>query len=820
MKTHCPQSVDLSGEWSLRNAKGTMECPMQLPGDVHSALLAANLIPDPYYGLNEDKVMWVGESDWILTRTVDAPASMLESASVYLNADMLDTFCDIVINGHDAGSAGNAFRRHRFEVKPFLHAGKNEFTLKFRSPVPEMAARAKDQPYPIPCVMGNGRKIPHWNMARKPMCHAGWDWGAALQLTGASGSLGLRATSTARIEHVTTRQDFKEGTCTLHVTAEVHAPKECQIPWSIEIDGRTIRSEARLGKGSNTLQTTVDIPNPRLWWPAGYGKQPLYELRVCVGDETVAKQIGFRSLRVKNEPDTTGRPLTFCVNGVDIFCKGANWIPADALLSPQTPERLRDLIQSARDAHMNMLRVWGGGQFEEDAFYELCDELGIMIWHDFMFACSLYPADRAFLDEVRAETEYQVKRLRDHPSIVLWCGDNENLGMLNWAEESKKNRDRYLLDWDKLNRARQEAAEKADDTHVYWPSSPCAGPGDFSDTFHTDGKGDMHYWAVWHAGKSFDSYYTVRPRFCSEFGYQSFPSMETVESFCPPEDRNITAPVMEFHQRNDAGNRLINEMFSRYFRMPAGFAETLYLSHVQQSVAMKTAVEYWRTLRPECMGTLYWQLNDVWPVASWSSLEYSGKWKQLHYHARRFYAPAIACVVPGKEDAGLWIVNDHTVELNAKVTCELWTFEGELRHSETLEVRVPAGSSKNAKTWPLAGIAPTPAGREQLFLHISLQGKAGSQHVSHENTHWFTEYKRCHPRKADIQCKTDGCELTLTSDFPAFFVQVDLKNVRGEFDDNSLTLLPGRPRKITFKPKEDRPALLPVPSVMHLAKSY
>ena len=399
---------------------------------------------------------------------------------------------------------------------------------------------------------------------------------------------------------------------------------------------------------------------------------------------------------------------------------------------------------------------------------------------------------------MRREIVYQVKRLRDHACIALWCGDNENIGALTWFDEPRANRDRYLLDWDRLNTVRADAARLADDTRLYWPSSPCAGPGDFTDTFHADGKGDMHYWAVWHEGKGFDAYHAVRPRFCSEFGYQSFPSLATVQTYCPPTERNITAPAMEFHQRNDAGNRRIVEMFTRYFRMPAGFAETLYLSQVQQAVAIKTAVEWWRTLRPECMGTLYWQLNDVWPVASWSSLEYGGKWKQLHHHARRFYAPVMACVIARGPGAAveLWTVNDLNAPGEAEVTAELWTFAGEILRTERVNVPLRPGSAALVKRWEPDALASTASERAGRFLQITLRGQVESASVAHENTHWFTEFKRCALVPATVECAARGSEVTVSSDAPAFFVQVEASEAGVEFDDNSITVLPGRPRKL------------------------
>ena len=820
--------VDLAGTWRLSDASGGNACPVSVPGDVHHALFLAKLIPDPYYGLNEELVQWVGERDWLMTRTVQIDAAMLAAPSVYLNADTLDTFCSVSINGVVAIETGNRFRRYRVEVKPLLKAGLNTIELRFRSSVQEIKARAAKLAYPIPFSTA-GQKIPHWNLIRKPMCHGGWDWGISIFCAGVSGDLSLRAVRSARIEHVTTVQEHAVGRVTLKVTAELHAPAAGSTTFSVTIDGKIIRVPVTLAAGTTTATASMVIHQPRLWWPNGHGEQPLYELIVTAGDETVRKQIGLRTLEVINAKDAIGRPLTIRVNGRDIFCKGANWIPTDAFPGRQEGH-YENLITSAKTAHMNMLRVWGGGQFEADAFYRLCDQHGIMIWHDFMFSCALYPADEAFLGEVRAETEYQVKRLRDHVSIALWCGDNENVGALTWFEESRKNRDRYLIDWVRLDDARGQTALTCDPTRTYWPSSPCAGPGDFSDTFHNDGAGDMHYWRVWHEGCSFDAYYEVKPRFCSEFGYQSFNSLESVSGYCPPEERNITAPIMEWHQRNDGGNRRINEMFSRYFRMPVGFAATLYLSQVQQAVAIKTAVEFWRTLRPQCMGTLYWQINDIWPVASWASVEYGGKWKQLHHHARRFFQPVIACVQQRKDKARpelgefieAWAVSDLVTAGAVEVELAIWAFDGVKRSSESFPLDLAAGSAQRIGQWPVTRFCADDQARRESFLQVTLRGTVGGVAISHANTHFFTEYKRCPLADATITITVAGNAVTLTSDQPAFFVVASTDGIPGEFDDNSVTLLPGQPQTLTFVPRigGTPSGLAKALAVMHLRASY
>lgn len=803
--------------------RGGNQCALQVPGDVHSALLAAGYIPEPYWGRNEEQVAWVGERDWIIEREFVVSAQMLAAPSVYLNADSLDTHCEIRINGVLVGNTANQFRRYRFDALLLLKPGPNTMSMCFRSSVREAAARAARLPYPIP-HQGPlaGAKIPHFNLLRKAQCHGGWDWGPSLFVAGVYGDLSLRATHIARIEHVYTRQEHFPDRVIVHITAEVHAPRSGEATLDIELDEQRQSTVFTLKVGANTVSTIIEIREPRRWWPNGHGAQPLYPLRVAIGDEAVTKRLGLREIRVRNDRDGRGTAMTIEVNGRNIFAKGANWIPCDALPARQTDEVYAELLHSAAAAHMNIIRVWGGGQYERHAFYDRCDELGLMVWHDCMFSCALYPSDEVFLAEVRAEVTYQVKRLRDHAGIALWCGDNEVVGALTWFPESRADRPRYLADYAKLSRTLTEAIAAADPTRTFWPSSPCAGPGDYSDNWHDDRHGDMHYWAVWHEGKPFAAYHDVRPRFCSEFGYQSFPSLDTVKTYCPDSEFDVASPTMLWHQRNDGGNARITAMFARYFRDPVGFAAFLYLSQVQQALAIRTAVEYWRSLRPTCMGTMYWQLNDNWPVASWSSLEYGGAWKQLHHHARRFYAPVIVTVAQTNSDEiELWVINDHAAPVDATVQVETHGFDGTRHASESLRAAVASGAAQLLVKRPISDFAASNE-RGQRFLHITLVGNSCDHVFQHSNTHTFLPFKDCALAAANIVVRADGFCVTLTCDRPALFVQLSAEGVRGEFDDNSITLLPGHPRQLTFTAKEAvTPAVFARSlSVMHLRATY
>jgi len=710
--------IDLAGVWTL-NSAGPLarDIPAQVPGDTHSALLAAGLIADPYAACNERDLQPLNREDWDYTRCFEIDPSHLAQEAVYLVCEGLDTIADVFINGQLAAHSDNMFTRLVADVKPLLRAGENRIRVHFASAETEAARRAAALPYPVPTIHPPIAS-PHRNLVRKAACHAGWDWGCCLMTAGLCGPIGLEA-GPGRMEYVYTDQAHEPGLCRLTVHVEYRSATARETGFRVEIDGHATTQAFALQPGMNRCSIVCIVDQPRLWWPSGAGEPHLYPLTVTVDGQSCTRKVGLRTLEVVSEEDAIGRSMLFRVNGRDLFCKGANWIPCDALPQRQTAAVYRDLLSSAVAAHMNMVRVWGGGQYERDVFYELCDELGLMVWQDFMFACSLYPATPAFLESVRAEARHQVKRLRGFACLALWCGDNENIGALRWFEESRAHRDRYLVDYDRLNHGiLASVVAECDPGRVFWPSSPCGGPNDFSDCWHSDGRGDMHVWTVWHEDKSFDAFTRVTPRFCSEFGYQSLPSLPTIATYCPGDQYNLTSPVMEHHQRNERGNSKILEMFSRYFRIPEGFAALVYLSQVQQALAIKTAVEYWRLQQPVCMGTLYWQLNDNWPVSSWSSLEYGGRWKILHYAARRFYAPVIITALqrPGGP-VEIHVASDLPDPVPACVTLRMHDFTGATLREET--ARISTAACGAVKVWSLPVDDATPDGC-QVFLTMAL----------------------------------------------------------------------------------------------------
>lgn len=614
--------ISLNGKWILTSpAHSHLAIPMTVPGDNYHALYQAGIITNPYMGTNENEVQWVRECDWHLSQEFSLSPQEMSAASLILNLSRVDTLANVFINNELVLSSTNQFQRHRIDIKPFVKPGDNTISVHFSRVDEEALSRAKKLPMPIPWAVGNNQ-LPHMNLIRKTQCHSGWDWGICLMVSGIYDPIYIEVVKKIELSSIETAQIWYQGAVdlTVNVKHECIAGQAITVNFNDEI-------HTLISHESGETSTIFHIENPELWWPSGYGEQPLYSLTVELDEQTITKRVGLRQLELNNKNDEIGSAMEFVINGFPINSKGANWIPMDAMPSLESESRYRELLTSAKDANMNMIRVWGGGQYESELFYDLCDELGLMVWQDMMFACSLYPSTDAFLKDVEPEIRQQIQRLKDHPSIVLWCGDNEVIGAIGWYDESKNNKTTYTVNYDRLNRNIAQWIAEEDPSRRFWTSSPCNGDMDFGDAWHNDNRGDMHFWDVWHSGKSFDAYQDIKPRFCSEFGFQSWPSFSEVKTFVPEEDWNVTSPTFEGHQKNGRGNSIITEMFTRYFRFPSNFEQMLYLSQVQQAIAIKTGCEYWRAISPICRGMLYWQLNDNWPVSSWSSIEYSGRWK-------------------------------------------------------------------------------------------------------------------------------------------------------------------------------------------------
>lgn len=777
--------LDLGGEWSLSDESGEHRLEMTLPGDGVSALYAAGVIPDPYWGRNEYDLRWISDRVWTARRRF----TVQDTAQV-LVASMLDTLVSVSVNGTVVLESDNMFLSHRVDLSQVLHVGENEIALTFGNVTQTARARAADYRYVLP-YSENNCPIGHGNMIRKPACDFGWDWNIALATFGVHGDLRLEPVTPFRIADLVISQAHAPGQATVTVTVLTEGEAEGE---EVTVSLCGVFAMARIRRDRATV--TLPIRDPQLWWPVGQGPQYLHRLEVHLGDQVAVRRIGLRECRLVTTPEEDGGlGFKIQVNDRDIFCRGANWIPADALAGRITEAGVQDLFQSAIDANMNMLRVWGGGRYEPDWFYDLADEMGLMIWQDFMFSCHIYPSDDAFLAQVAEEVRQNALRMHHHASIALWCGDNELIGALTWFPETRANRDLYLVGYDRLNRVIEQALKAAVPDAVWWPSSPSPGPMDFGDTWHDDRKGDMHFWSVWHEGRDFDHYRDVSPRFCSEFGFQSYPSMDVIRRFADPRDFNIAAPVMESHQKNKGGNARIAETMFRTFRFPVDFENFVYLSQVQQGLAIKTAVTHWRSLKPHCMGTLYWQLNDTWPVCSWASLDHGGGWKLLHHMAQHFYEPVFVSAVPTPKGIELRVVNDTAQAIEITLRAHAVNMAGQVRPLAGAVLTVTPDAAVVGLTVP-AGVLN---GSEVLtYTWADASGRLMSG--DHYAPLPYKSYNLLPPQLAQVVVETaTGYDITVSSKALAFYVALEADQP-GRFSRNAFILFPGNPATISFTP--------------------
>ncbi|WP_196259188.1 beta-mannosidase [Pelagibacterium limicola] len=810
-------NFDLAGWFSLSTPERGYRGEIALPGDVHTALLDAGEIPDPYFGQNEDAVAWVYKTPWSVERSFEVPS---EFARGYITLTLSDVDCiaTVSLNGEVIAQTQNQFIRYDIDVTGKVRAGANTLRIDFAA-VPDVAkARADAHPFAIPYAAMN-QKVAHLNFVRKTACHAGWDWGICLMPVGIYGRMALRRVRLARTESVQADQRHENGEVTLTLKTRVHAFESGEVSLIHTIDGQTIGGRVAVQKGENLFTHTLTIDNPKIWWPSGQGGQPLYDLVTDLDGEVTTRKVGLRKLEWIIEKDEIDHSFKCRINGRDITTMGANWIPADAIPSRITPEAVRDLLESAKAANYNMLRVWGGGQYEPDWFYDMCDELGLLIWHDFMFSCMPYPSDRAFLADVETEITQQVRRLSHHASIAIWCGDNEVIGSLNWYPETRENRDRHLANYDRLSNLLANIVADEDPQRRFWPSSPSLGYMDFADGWHIDTRGDMHFWDVWHSAKTFEHYRTVKPRFASEFGFQSFTSMNVIETFTDPKDRNPSSPVMETHQRNDGGNARILETMCRYFRFPKGFEEMVFLSQIQQGLAIKTAIEFWRSTKPRCMGTLYWQINDIWPVASWSSLDYGGQWKLLHYLAKRFFNPVSVVAIPEGDEIVVKAMNDGPSPRDVSLLITLVSLTGATKELKRLDVSLGLESASELVRLPLKVVG------EGEFLFLEWRDDEGNL-LGHNDffPRAYKYYDLPDARVSAVWSEENGVPvLSLSADKPAFFVTAHVDSP-GYFSDNCITLLPGQTARLSYSPRKGAaPALDDLKTslkINHLARTY
>jgi beta-mannosidase len=812
--------TELNELWQFRQVATTEWMPASVPGTVHTDLLAAGKIEDPYYRLNERGVQWNDKVNWEYRTVFSLSADDLTKQNIRLVFEGLDTYADIYLNDRLVLSADNMFITWKVDAKKHLKAGENKLRILFTSPVLKGMEKQELFGFPLPASndqseTGGMGKNQVSIFTRKAGYHFGWDWGPRLVTSGIWKPVYLESWDNSRIADIHIAQHSINAK-SAELTAEIELETSVAGDYSLQllVDGKRLASaDIKSVAGFGKQKVNLSIPDPKIWWPNGLGEQPLYNIYAELSAsgkviDVKSATIGLRTIKLVRKPDTKGggESFYFEVNGRPVFAKGANIIPNDVFLTRVKPETYEFIVKSAAAANMNMLRVWGGGVYESDLFYDLCDQYGIMVWQDFMFACSMYPGDDDFLNSIRQEAEDNVKRLRNHACIALWCGNNEI--EVAWAQGHE---DRGWGWKQAYNPQQREIIWKAYDTifhHIlpdvvatntnkqpYWHSSPSAGMGKLAG--YESNTGDMHYWGVWHGQHPFSDYRKFKARFMSEYGFQSFPEFNSVKKYTLPADWNIESEVMASHQRSGIGNLRIRQYMEQDYQIPDDFEHLLYVGQLLQADAIKMALKTHRSDMPYCMGSLYWQINDCWPVASWSGIDYYGKWKALHYFAKEACKNQIINVVIENGKLLIYGVSDLPQKTSAVIRLNLADFNGLSLWNRPVKVSLPANNSALVYSLDLKEL-PLSYREKDVFLTATLV--IGTKELDQEFVYFAKpkDLKLPEPGiKTRISDKGDHFVIEITTQKLCKNLMLISDNTDVQFSDNFFDMQPGETRTVT-----------------------
>ncbi|WP_265131270.1 beta-mannosidase [Chryseobacterium oranimense] len=789
-----------SEKWQFRNTQEQKWLPAKIPGTVHLDLMDNKVIPDPFKDENEKKVQWIENEDWEYQTRFNVSSKELQNDHVDLIFNGLDTFSEIYLNGKLLKKTDNMFRKWEIPVKELLKEGNNDLKIKFTSAVKEGKERAKKVPFTMP-------ESPR-SFVRKAQYQFGWDWGPRLVTAGIWKDIQLKCWNFAEIQNIKYDQNFSGNIFNLKFEIEINAENAGDYVLNINKQIQKVS----LKKGINKISVPYKTDGMKLWQPNGWGDANLYDFKIALSKNNLSLhqkniKIGLRTVELVQEKDAAGKSFYFKVNGKPLYAKGTNWIPGDSFSPRMTKEKYRKLIKGAKDANMNMIRVWGGGIYEDDEFYKACDENGILVWQDFMFAGSFYPADEDFLNNVKEEVKDQVSRLQNHPSIALWCGNNEiDEAIVNWGyqKQFKYSKEDSLQVWKDYKKLFHEFIPNilkeslTPDKNIYWPSSPSIGWG------HKESltEGDSHYWGVWWGEQPFEMYNEKVGRFMSEYGFQGMPSIDAVKSmFSGTPDLSLQNPVIKAHEKNTRGWEIISKYMERDYKLPSDFIKYNYVSQLLQARGMKIAVEAHRRSKPYNMGTLYWQLNDCWPVVSWSSIDYSGNWKALHYEMKRSFESHMISTEEKDEILTFYVINDDWKKFeDLSLDFDIMKFNGE---------KLGSAGTADYETLEPNGILKFPFSLEEIIgnsdkneIFLAITAKDKNEKIFAKTHYFFSKPKDLKLTKPTIKIKKiSSTEIEISTDVLAkdIYLMGDT-----HFSDNFFDLLPNTSKKIKLsKPVEN-----------------
>ncbi len=780
-----------SEAWIFKNKSDVKWLPASIPGTVHTDLYSNKIIPDPFFGSNEKQLQWIENEDWEYQTAFSVSREEFKNENCILLFEGLDTYAEVFLNNTKILNADNMFRTWKLDVKNQLQLGQNTLRVVLFSSV----KKGKEEAAKLNYVLPGDEKV----FTRKAQYHYGWDWGPRFVTAGIWKNVELQFWSSATLSHVKYNQKLlTDDLAQLEFSSTIQSTANGKFQLKIN----DVIKDIQLQIGENNITIPYQIQNPKRWWSNGLGEAYLYPFLIeLFQNKTVLAKlelnIGLRTIEFIQENDTAGRSFYFKLNGVPVFMKGANYIPPDSFLPRVTDSIYKEIVKNAVNSNMNMLRVWGGGVYADDAFYDECDKNGILVWQDFMFACAMYPGDEAFLENVKQEVIDNVSRLQNHPCIALWCGNNESdEGWQNWGWQKQYNYSaaQETTIWNDYKKLFLELIPQTlnsllpTNENRYWQSSPSIGWGKKESLL----QGDSHYWGVWWGMEPFEIYENKIGRFMSEYGFQGMPNLETFNSFAKEEDLNWSSEAVKNHQKHPTGYKTIAEYMMRDYKVPKSFEEYIYVSQLLQAAGMKTAIEAHRRSKPYCMGTLYWQLNDCWPVTSWSSVDYFRRWKASQYQIKKSYDALLISIKEEDENYKMYVINDDLKVYEGELNLEILDFKGKIILEMNDLVSIPSNSSlvyfeiaKNDLKY-----------FSENKVVVSMSFKSESKKV--KSLYYFVKPKDLQLTKPTIQIKKiDDYTIEITSDVLAKNVFLSA-NEETFFSDNYFDVLPNEKLQITL----------------------